>query len=248
MPSRRLPALLPLVLALACGAPAPAARTPEPTVASPRITPGRDDADVAALADRLAAAALAHEPVVSALLTQVAAASGGELAGFQHRLKSRASTIRKIRHLLAGHPGWTAADVVLDDPLRYTLVVADAPPGTHVATVRRAFAELEASGHRVDKVKNYWPRGDNYSGLNCNLLAPDGLTWELQFHTPASYALKDRDHVLYERMREDTTPVAEKRVLFEQLARPWEDVPIPAEVLSPGALHPKAEIIKRPPP
>ncbi len=216
--------------------------------ASPGTAPGRSDADVAALADRLTAAAIAHEPAVSVLLTRVAATSGGELAGFEHRLKKRPSMLRKIRHLLASHPEWTVANVVLDDPLRYTLVVADSPPGAHVATVRRAFAELEANGHRVDKVKNYWPRGDNYSGLNCNLLAPDGMTWELQFHTPASHALKDRDHVLYERMREDTTPVAEKRVLFEQLARPWEDVPIPAEVLTPGALHPKAEIIKRPPP
>jgi hypothetical protein len=247
-------ALLALSLALGCGGAAPTGPAGSSSV-TPTAAPtaaievhGRGDAEVAALADRLGAAARRHEPEVSALLRRVAEEAGGELAGFEHRLKTRASTIRKIEEALAGNPAWTTADVALGDPLRYTLVVDDAPPGAHVAAIRRALAALEQAGHRVERMKNYWPRGDNYSGINTTLVAPDGMAWELQFHTPASYDLKDRDHARYQRMRETTTPIDERRTLFDELARPWDEVPIPAGVLDAGALHPRGEIIQRPRP
>jgi len=53
--------------------------------------------------------------------------------------------------------------------------------------IRATFKGLEAAGHKVIKVKNYWPRGDNYSGVNSVLETSDGLEWELQFHTAESF-------------------------------------------------------------
>lgn len=216
--------------------------------AAPPAASAPTDADLERLADDLMKRAAAHEPEVSAILQSVAASLGGTMAGFEHRLKKRDSTLRKIRTILAKDPEGGLSKVVIDDALRYTLQVEDTPPGNHATAIRAAFAALEKAGHKVIKVKNYWPRGDNYSGVNSVIQAPDGLPWELQFHTAASFKVKDETHELYEEMREDTTPVERKRVLYQQLAAPWEKVPIPVDMLEPHALHPVEEIIQRPPP
>ena len=250
---RRPAALVPLLaIALACSGSAAERRDtpppPAPAIDAAPVSSAPTDSEIARLADELMVRAAAHEPKVSAILQSIAASLGGTMAGFQHRLKKRDSTIRKIRTQLARDPDGGLAKVVIDDALRYTLQVEDTPAGNHATAIRAAFTALEEAGHKVLKVKNYWPRGDNYSGVNAVLEAPDGLLWELQFHTAASYRVKDETHVLYEEMRLDTTPVERKRVLYQQLAAPWETVPIPKDMLTPGALHPVQEIIQRPPP
>jgi hypothetical protein len=238
-----------LAVLLAAGAcrggrePVPAQEARAPTRAAP-TSPDQ----VERVADRLMARAREHEPAVSALLGRLAGQLGGRLAGFEHRLKSRASLVRKMRKLLHDNPAWTAADLEINDALRYTIEVGDAPPGQHARAIRAALVALEAAGHRVTQVKNYWPRGDNYSGVNSVLLAPDGLEWELQFHTPDSFRTKMRDHLLYEELREVSTPRPRKRLLYDQLSAPWESVPIPERILEPMALHRSEEIILRPPP
>jgi hypothetical protein len=233
---------LPLVLvAAAAGSFACGKGAPPPRAAA-------EDRGAAHLADDLAARARAHEPSVSALLGRVASDVGGSLAGFEHRLKTRASLLRKIEKTLHDHPTWNASDVFIGDALRYTIEVGDQPAGHHVEAVRAALARCEAAGHRVAEVKNYWPRGDNYSGVNAVLVAPDGLSWELQFHTPESFRLKNRDRVLYEELREAATPPGRKRELYDRMAAPWESVPIPLHILEAGALHRRERIIRRPPP
>lgn len=254
---RRYAAFVPvLVLAFACSAGSPRTNgvpPPPPPVsavdAAPSAAPASPtDAEIEGLADELMKRAAAAEPETSAILQSVAASLGGQMAGFEHRLKKRDSTIRKIRTALAKNPAGGLAKVVIDDALRYTLQVEDTPAGNHATAIRAAFAALEKAGHKVIKVKNYWPRGDNYSGVNAVLEAPGGLPWELQFHTAASFKVKNDTHELYEEMREDTTPIERKRVLYHQLAAPWEQVPIPKDMLTPHALHAVEEIIQRPPP
>ena len=246
-----LPTLLAAVLAAAAcrGAqPAPGA-PPNQTPAAPpaRAAPSRD-ALIVRMTDDVMARARAHEPVISAELRSIAVQVGGRLAGFEFRLKSRDSCLRKMRKKLHDHPDWEPRDAELDDALRYTIEVDDDPPGRHAEAIRMAFGRFEGAGHRVVEVKNYWPRGDNYSGVNAVLLAPDGLKWELQFHTRESFRIKMRDHHLYEELREVATSTARKRQLYYELAEPWNAVPIPQHMLDPKALHGNEEIILRPPP
>jgi hypothetical protein len=253
---RRYAAFLSVLAVLAaCSGGATQHTTPPPPppaatadAAPPPAATAPTDADVERLADDLMKRAATHEPEVSTILQSVAASLGGKMAGFEHRLKKKDSTIRKIRTALAKDPAGGLSKVVIDDALRYTLEVEDTPPGNHATAIRAAFAALEKAGHKVIKVKNYWPRGDNYSGVNAVIEAPDGLPWELQFHTAASFKVKTDTHELYEEMREDSTPVARKRVLYQQLAAPWETVAIPQDMLTPHSLHPVEEIIQRPPP
>lgn len=206
------------------------------------------EVEIEKLADDLLARAAHHEPAVSALLQKLAAQVGGQMAGFEFRLKKRDSLLRKIHSVLNADPKLAVSDVVINDALRYTLEVEDKPPGRHAEAIKKALSALEAAGHKVVKVKNYWPKGDNYSGVNSVLETPDGLEWELQFHTAESFRIQHRDHELYEEMRKDDTPVETKRELYKKLAAPWEKVPIPKDMLVPKALHPAEEIIQHPPP
>ncbi len=254
---RRLALLVALALAGCAGSsgrtdhspPPPPAAAPDagatPVEREPAAT---QEQEIDRLADDLMARAAAHEPAVSRLLQEVAGKVGGQMAGFEHRLKKRDSLIRKIHTVLKSQPGLAVAGVEINDALRYTLQVEDAPPGRHAEAIRTALTALEAAGHKVVKVKNYWPKGDNYSGVNSVLETPDGLDWELQFHTAESFRIQHRDHELYEEMRKDETPVEARRELYRKLAAPWEKVPIPRDMLKPKALHPAEEIISRPPP
>jgi len=205
-------------------------------------------ASIDAVADRLMQQAREIEPSVSAELVALASENRAELAGFEHRFKSRDSLLRKIRLRLGEQDRPRLEDVVIDDALRYTIRVDDEPAGHYRDTVRAVLAALEHDGHTVVKVKNYWPRGDNYSGINSVLRASTGLEWELQFHTSQSLVTQREGHPLYEEMRNASTPPERKRELFDALTAPWESVPIPEGVLEEHALHRVETIIRRDPP
>jgi hypothetical protein len=74
------------------------------------------------------------------------------------------------------------------------------------------------------------------------------LDWELQFHTSASLRAQKEGRPYYEEMRKMDTPPARKRELFDKLAAPWDNIPIPVGVLKPNSLHRTEKIIRRDPP
>ncbi|MEZ4438390.1 MAG: hypothetical protein R3B72_04845 [Polyangiaceae bacterium] len=254
----RWPLLLSLSL-LACGpstapvtpAPAPrvsaAAIAPAPVPATQRPIPIAPAAAVTARADAIHARAAAVEPSVTLELIELAKSLDGEMIKLEHRLKTKASIERKLSSRML-EKGKTLGDVVIDDALRYTMRIDDRPPGRYVEGVEKTLAALEAAGHRVIRLKNYWPTDDNYSGINCVLETPDGLLWELQFHTAASLEAQHETRDMYEELRLDTTPVARKRELFDAMTAIWAKVPIPVGVLGEAPLHPRAERIDRPRP
>ncbi len=221
---------------------APAPGPTSTTAALPRSAPARDP-----VADR-AAALVAHaaqvEPGVTPLLVELAALHGGEMVKLEFRLKTAASTARKLAAAMAAD-GVGLSEVRIEDALRYTLRVDDEPPGRYVATAKATLAALEQRGYRVEYVKNYWPANDNYSGLHCVLRDPSGLFWELQLHTSASLdAQRDtREH--YEELRRVDTPEDRQRELFDAMTARWSAVPIPVGVLDEGAVHPRAQLRER---
>lgn len=226
-------ALLGTIAALGC-------RGGEP---APRIDPA-ERAKIQATARELEARAAAAEPAISERIKSLAAEVGGEVAGFDHRLKTLASLERKIRNRVRVEPGKTIDNPDIVDALRYTIVVE---PDRYVAAIRRVLAAFEADGHEVVRVKNYWPPGDNYSGVN-TVLRYHSLQWEIQFHTPQSIEVRDAWHPAYEQLREADTPIERRRWLYALMAVPWDQVEIPDGVDRLGALHPRDEIRRYPPP
>lgn len=195
-----------------------------------------DSAVIAARASEFRRAAEKLEPSVTPMLQELASQVGGVLHGLQHRFKSQSSLQRKI-HLKMRQEQLTAAQVNIYDALRYTILVDDEPAGHYTKSVRDTLASLEPRGHRVVAVKNYWPRGDSYSGVNVVLEASSKLQWEIQFHTAASAETQKKSHPLYSEQRKIDTPLARKRELFDQMTTSWEQVPIPAQVLDARSLH-----------
>lgn len=220
----------------------PSPATPTVLVRTPSRAASESLTPVQQLAVDWVRRARAAEPGVTLHLQQVAERESVTLVGLEHKIKTLASTISKLERLQAKNPEQALEDIDVYDALRYTLLVPDEPSGHHDAVIRGALVTFEQAGFGIRKVKNYWPRGDSYSGTNCILETPAGLAWELQFHTPDSYAIKSRVHDDYDRMRSADTPIEERRRLFEQMKAVWESIPIPAGILVPGSLHANEEI------
>lgn len=172
----------------------------------------------------------------------------GELVDLEYRLKARDSVVRKLRAALIEAPETPVSRIPIQDAVRYTIVIDDAPPGHHDRSVHEILEIMEGVGHEVIEVKNYWPPGDDYSGINAILTAPNGTFWELQFHTPESLQAKNSVHSMYEVYRLASTPLEERQQLFAAMTRVWDEVTIPVNVLTPGSVHAVEEIKFRSPP
>jgi hypothetical protein len=209
--------------------------------------PDDTEATLQRRAEALLSRAREVEPPVTELLMRLAGEAGGEMVGLEHRFKTLESTLRKMRLILSEEPDVTAETVTIPDALRYTMRVDDDPPGNYVRTCAATLDALEAAGHRVIVVKNYWPRGDNYSGVN-TIMQAGGLEWELQFHTTDSYRIQRETRALYEELRLEATPPDRKRELFDIMTTAWDAAAVPADVLEPHNMHEEEEIRDRPRP
>lgn len=216
---------------------------PPPSMAEPEERGKATPAEIKARAKAYMRRAGILEPELTKKLVAMSAARGGKMYKLEYRRKSLKSTARKIHKILTENPELRLTDIDIEDIVRYTMLIEDQPAGHHNRSVAEVLKALEEMGHTVVKVKNYWPKGDNYSGINTVLRAPAGLTWELQFHTQASADANNSTREMYEEMRLVTTTLARRQELFDQMSAVWESVPIPLGILTPGSLHVR-EVVK----
>ena len=203
---------------------------------------------ISGFADELRELAQESELWITPTLTYLATVYEGDMVGLDFRFKSRDSTMSKIESRMLRDHLEDPRDVSIRDSLRYTMRFKDLPSGHHGDSVAGVLALMEHTGHQVLTVKNFWPRGDDYSGINTTLRAPNGLAWELQFHTPASFDLKMSSHVIYEQVRAPDATIELRRSMYDEMVKQWDRVPAPAEILEPASIHPVEEIIIRPRP
>ncbi|ALP61361.1 hypothetical protein [Paraburkholderia caribensis] len=174
------------------------------------------------------------EGQVTSLLRDVAKVHHARLEGENHRLKTGESLERKLkerlRRLLERHRSHRLyyprlADVFheVDDALRYTMVVCAKDYAQTTEAVLRTLEERLLCTH----VRfNYWAEGSTYRGVNA-FIKWNSFTFELQFHTPESWQLKqEASHEIYESFRE-LPPGRAKLVLYEHMKGLWNDVPMP---------------------
>ena len=140
--------------------------------------------------------AVGNEPVVSESVARVAQATGMQVEGFEHRVKTDVSYLRKV----AAEYQNGAIDYQANDILRYTFT---ATPDKLVEKMQASVEEFSKLGYNTVVVKNTWLNvATPYKGINTVLVNTAGTRFELQYHTPESYALKSGElHRLYEQWR-----------------------------------------------
>ncbi len=177
----------------------------------------------------LAGHARRMEAEITPMLQSIAHAAGAQLVGLGHRLKSPGSLKEKLKQLVA-HRQLTLEDAVplVNDALRYSITL---PPGDFAGGCRRIQAALDEQGHaRVKLVNHFTKQYEPFSAINLTLRNPEGHLWEIQFHTPQTFELKEQFHDRYKqshRLRLQGAPAAR----LQELTRPARDafraVPLP---------------------
>lgn len=165
---------------------------------------------------------VAAEPEVTATVSKVVRDNGGVLEGLDFRIKAKDSFLRKVRtdleFDLKDNPNLTPEDVAkaVNDALRYTAITdADDYYDLYAATIMALINE----GHKVGRVNNAWANTSNpYNGINVTLVSDSGITYELQFHTPESFDMKQNVlHAFYEEYRLPSTSKARKMELWKEM-------------------------------
>ena len=140
--------------------------------------------------------AIANEPEISKIINQIALEEGLDIVGFEYRIKSKQSYLRKIR------ANYSEKDnqYEITDIIRYTYT---ANSEELVKKTTSAIENFSEKGYNTIKVKNYWLDKNNpYNGINTTIRAANGQKFEVQYHTPESFELKNGNlHKIYEEWR-----------------------------------------------
>jgi hypothetical protein len=136
------------------------------------------------------------EPKITRQVRAMARRTGMDMAGVENRIKSRDSYLEKIQRKYGRD--FRVYDV--KDILRYTYTAPAEELAEKALTAMELYWE---SGYHTIEIKNYWlDRQSPYKGINTTLRSPGGQIFELQYHTPESFSLKNgKMHELYERQR-----------------------------------------------
>ena len=154
--------------------------------------------------------ALKREPGITKTVINVAENIGMTPAGIEYRIKNKDSFLRKIRSNYSP----TGTEYEVKDILRYTYVSGKQNLADKTLKSIEVFAQ---KGYTTTEIKNYWLNAMTpYKGVNTILRDAFGQPFELQYHTPESFALKNGElHTLYEEWR--VLPYSDpKRAEFER--------------------------------
>ncbi|WP_461522913.1 XopAD/skwp family type III secretion system effector [Rhizobium leguminosarum] len=175
------------------------------------------------------------EPVVTDMLNRAAEPYGGRLVGTQHQLKSLGSLEEKLKQQMALKKQTleeTTAGV--NDALRYSVALN---PQDFSVGQRGVLASLDDQGHvRVKSTNMFTKPNRAFKAVNVTLRSPEGALWEIQFHTPETFELKEQFHDLYKRnhaLQMKGAPLADQ----------WELLAPAREAFSRVALPPACEEI-----
>jgi len=170
-----------------------------------------------------------HEPELTQMMKGLADKKGSSLylRGLKNRQKpveSLALKAQRLQNLFDGD--LTDSITSMNDPLRYTFESDDVNKYTN--DVLGVISALAKKGHNAS-VTNYWTSGDPYKGINVMVDHPDGFFYEIQFHTPSSYRLKNKLTPLYEKYRDEKN-VKKRQEIYDEMLKLSKGVSIPKEI------------------
>ncbi|AXV84016.1 type III effector protein (plasmid) [Ralstonia solanacearum] len=177
----------------------------------------------------LAGRARRMDSEITPRLRNLAHAVGAQLVGLGHRLKSSGSLREKLKQLVA-HKHLTLEEAVplVNDALRYSVALL---PQNFADGCRHIQAALDEQGHaRVKLVNHFTKQYEPFSAVNVTLRSPEGHLWEIQFHTPQTFDLKEQFHDLYKRshqLRLQGAPASQLHELTRPAREAFRAVPLP---------------------
>jgi hypothetical protein len=196
------------------------------------------------LVDDFVADAMRFEPGITRMMTRlVGDLPTSELVGLEARLKTFDSLARKVATIMTERP-MSAADPLgkIRDSVRYTVMTA----GDDFTAASATFTErLLDNGFEAVTYKNSFGN-DGYQGINTTWQdSATGQVFEVQFHTPESFAAKTETHPLYEAERLPHTSPDRRAELRAMQNEMFDKVPHPPEAIQldgpPGAsMRPEA--------
>jgi hypothetical protein len=119
------------------------------------------------------------------------------LVGLDHRLKGEARLTEKVTNWLKADATLTyeTAFGLVKDAIRYTFQY---PDDRYADGVRADCERFKNQGFEPVDLKNSWSEPE-YKGINSRWRAPEsGQLFEVQFHTQASFKVKEETHSAYE--------------------------------------------------
>jgi hypothetical protein len=150
------------------------------------------------------------------------------LAGLEFRLKERNRLAEKAANHLKSNPELSYDQAVskVKDAIRYTFVYRD----NHYTEGVQADTERLAARFELIDLRNSWLAAE-YKGINTRWRVPESRQiFEVQFHTYASFEVKQFTHGAYEKIRDPVTPRDERDKLQEFQRQVSADIPVPRDV------------------
>lgn len=116
--------------------------------------------------------------------------------------------------------------------MRYTVSLSKEK---YTEEVNKTLSVLKEQGYKVEHTYDGWKlegtaTDPGYRGLNVTLKSPNGQVFELQFHTPESFANKTAGHALYEEARNPLTSAGRKEQIRQTQVKEAEKVPTPPNI------------------
>jgi hypothetical protein len=127
-------------------------------------------------------------------------------------LKSPDRFKEKLAKMMVNEPDISPSEACssIHDGIRYTFLFA---ADRYSAGLKDACGKLEEGGYEALVLKNTW-RSEEYKGINSRWRdAATGVVFEVQFHTQASWEVKQQTHDAYEAVNDPRTPVGQKERL-----------------------------------
>ncbi len=204
--------------------------------------------DLETAVDIIMERACAVERIVTPLLQDLVSQVNARIEGLDNKFKTRESLFRKLKNRLhrlldnnLNMPLFIPrVDDILhevDDTLRYT-IVGDEKDYSNITVFVTNSLKKKLGGINI---YNFWANGSTYYGTNTFVHAVDAkFTFELQFHTYESWAVKQhKAHVFYEIYRgcSDIKATDVKLQIYRLMKDAWASIPIPphVETISPPA-------------
>ncbi|MGN6710711.1 minor capsid protein [Anaerocolumna jejuensis] len=139
--------------------------------------------------------AVLNEPEITSQVKKTAESVGMDSLGLEYRVKTKDSFLEKIRKNYSPDGN----EYEIKDIIRYTL---GADANNLADKTLQIIDKFEKEGYNTIRVKNTWGPDSSYNGVNTFIKAPTGQIFEMQYHTPESFELKNGElHSLYERQR-----------------------------------------------